>query len=110
MDGTTSIERASRRLTRASRPTHVHQRFNAVAGVTFDRPAYSTIVCPADEGPRVVTGKLESSGVDVSKVSRPVDRARDSVVDMMEAIAVSSLPPPTPLASEPAMISRTAPA
>jgi DNA-binding MarR family transcriptional regulator len=68
------IERALRRLSRGARLTKLHRRLNLAAGVDLDRPAYIALACLAEEGPLALSALAEASGVDVSTMSRLVDR------------------------------------
>ena len=83
MTDAADIERALRRLSRGARLTHLHRRLNQAAGVDLDRPAYIALACLAEDGPLALSALAEASGVEVSTMSRLVDRLM--VADFVEA-------------------------
>jgi DNA-binding MarR family transcriptional regulator len=93
------IERALRRLSRGARLAQLHRRLNREAGVDLDRPAYIALASLAESGPLALSALAEASGVDVSTMSRLVDRlmaaglseARRSPTD--QRVTVLSLSP-----------------
>jgi DNA-binding MarR family transcriptional regulator len=74
MTDAADIERTLRRLSRGARLTQLHRRLNQAAGVDLDRPAYIALACLAEEGPLALSALAEASGVEVSTMSRLVDR------------------------------------
>lgn len=74
LPATASIERALRVLTQHGRLARLHQHLNRVAGVDLDRPAYIAMACLDEAGELGLSALAEASGVDVSTMSRLVDR------------------------------------
>jgi DNA-binding MarR family transcriptional regulator len=74
MNHVAAIERAMRRLSRGPHLSRLHRRLNTAAEVDLDRPAYIALACLADEGPMTLSALAEASSVDVSTMSRLVDR------------------------------------
>jgi DNA-binding MarR family transcriptional regulator len=83
----TRIERAMRRLSRGAHLGRLHRSLNAAAGLEMDRPAYIALACLAEQGPLTLSALAEASAVDVSTMSRLVDRLVAG-----ELVAASRLP------------------
>jgi DNA-binding MarR family transcriptional regulator len=73
-DELAAIERAVRRLTRGAHLGRLHRRLSADAGVDLDRPSYIALACLVEEGPLSLSALADACGVEVSTMSRLVDR------------------------------------
>ncbi len=71
---TSDVERAMRALTQNGRLTRLHHRLNRVADVDLDRPAFIAMACLDEAGEMGLSALADASGVEISTMSRLVDR------------------------------------